>query len=277
MLDTLPFPVLEIGANYEILKINAAGEQEYGAKHGTCYRLTHGHDAPCDQHGEPCPKFEAERSGQPLSVLHVHEKAGETERYNVTAVPLDGGGVVELHVPLDDVKTTDILTGLPNRTEAEQTVRRCAALMRRMKAGFSLLLLDLDYLKQANDTYGHAVGDRVLQEVGKILQTSVRETDLAARWGGDEFLILLPGIERPKAEQLAKRIIRAIDRIRVIVERARVRVTASVGIRCVSVPEAKSIEFARALADADRALYQAKDAGRNCFVAYRSHEEDDLF
>lgn len=268
LLDTLPFPVLEIGADFQILKMNPAAQNEYGNSKGTCYRLTHGYEAPCDRYGEPCPKYEAEQSGQSVAVLHVHQKSDEIERYKVVAVPLDGGGVIEFHVPLDDVKTIDHLTGLPNRTEAEQTVRRYTTLMRRMGGGYSLILVDLDHLKQANDTYGHAMGDRVLKAAGQILRNSVRETDLAARWGGDEFLILLPGNEPSKAEQLAIRIINEVDSIGIMAGDAKVRVTASAGIRCVSTGEAQTMEFAHALTDADRALYQAKGAGRNCFVVF---------
>lgn len=268
LLNALPFPVLEIGEDFEIQKMNSAAQEEYGAGKGACYRLTHGYEAPCDKHGEPCPKYEAEQSGQSVAVLHVHQTSNEIERYKVAAVPLDGGGVIEFHVPLDDVKTIDHLTGLPNRTDAEQTARRYTTLMRRMGGGYSLILVDLDHLKQANDTFGHAVGDRVLQAAGQILQNSVRETDLAGRWGGDEFLILLPGNEPSRAEQLAMRIIGEVDSIAIMVGDAKVRVSASAGIRCVSTNEAKSIEFTQALADADHALYRAKDAGRNCFVVY---------
>jgi len=268
ILNALPFPVLEIGADFQIRTMNPSAQKEYGAQKGACYRLTHGYEAPCDKYGEPCPKYAAEQSGESVAVLHVHQTGDETERYKVTAVPLEGGGVIEFHLPLDDVKTIDHLTGLPNRTEAEQTVRRCTRLMRRMGGGYSLILVDLDHLKQANDTYGHAVGDRVLKAAGQILQNSVRETDMAARWGGDEFLILLPGNDPSKAEQLAVRIINEVDSINIMVGDAKVRVTASAGIRCISNTEAESIEFARALIDADRALYEAKGAGRNRFVVY---------
>jgi diguanylate cyclase (GGDEF)-like protein len=151
---------------------------------------------------------------------------------------------------------TDPLTGLRNRRAADLVLERlCNA-----RARFGLMQMDLDYFKQVNDTLGHAAGDFVLEQVGRILREELRAEDCAARVGGDEFLIIVTGrVDAPVLQSIAERIIGRIAQPMPYAE-TMAEVSASIGIvRSHDMTEANPT---RLLAVADRALYAAKDAGR---------------
>jgi diguanylate cyclase (GGDEF)-like protein len=155
---------------------------------------------------------------------------------------------------------TDPLTGLRNRRAADMVLERlCDA-----RAAFGLLQMDLDYFKLVNDTLGHAAGDFVLEQVGRILREELRTEDCVARIGGDEFLVIVTGRIDPQVLQgIAERIIARIARPMPFGD-GEARVSASIGI--VRSPDLASPRPTQILAVADRALYAAKDAGRGCAV-----------
>jgi diguanylate cyclase (GGDEF)-like protein len=263
MLDALPFPVTRIGSDYRVLASNRAAVEAYGSAPGMCFQVSHGYDGPCDQYGEQCPKLDAENSSGPRSVLHVHHVGQGVERYKITALPILEGGILELHIPLHDVTIVDGLTGLTNRTEGEQLIRRTAALMGRMRLGYALVMLDLDHFKRINDTFGHQVGDRVLSAFAAILQSTVREADIAVRWGGEEFLVVLLGEDLAAAEQFTRRLLERTRELRLPIGGNVARVTVSAGIRYVRPDEVQSMGFDQAVKDADDALYHTKQTGRD--------------
>jgi two-component system cell cycle response regulator len=153
---------------------------------------------------------------------------------------------------------TDALTGASNRRGGQEAMHREMSRARRTGASLTFVLFDIDRFKQVNDAFGHEIGDRVLQQVAKILIESVRVTDVVARWGGEEFLLLLSATTASGALILA-------DRIRLQVDNHRhpelPPVTVSAGIAEVR-PE--DISGADALRRADERLYSAKNSGRNC-------------
>jgi diguanylate cyclase (GGDEF)-like protein len=150
---------------------------------------------------------------------------------------------------------TDRLTGLSNRHAGERALQRDAARARRAGLPFSLALLDLDNFKQVNDRHGHAVGDEILREVSQVLASTFRASDLAVRWGGDEFLVLLPDVAAKGAAIFAER---ARLQIEALTFRAG-NITISGGV----VEMGKDESPRDALARADAQLYEAKRAGRN--------------
>ena len=161
-----------------------------------------------------------------------------------------------------ELAQTDSLTNLANRRAFHDRLAFAFAASKRGANPFAVLYLDLDDFKAVNDTLGHATGDALLQEVVRRLRKSVRETDLVARFGGDEFAILQTDVTDPAtAGTLARKIIRSLA-APYMIDGDELRVTASIGIAPysdeVAGPEAMMMQ-------ADLALYRAKDDGRNCF------------
>ncbi|MEW5819839.1 MAG: GGDEF domain-containing protein, partial [Cyanobacteriota bacterium] len=160
--------------------------------------------------------------------------------------------------------TTDGLTGLYNHRYFQEKITSTLEKVKRKEDSFSILLLDIDYFKKFNDTYGHRAGDSVLIQVSEILKKSVRTTDIVCRYGGEEMCIILDKTVTSDALEVANKIVRAIERnefkIQVDQKTKDVHVTVSIGVANYpahgnSVPEL--IEFA------DQGLYRAKEGGRN--------------
>src|SRR6266571_5654317 len=169
-----------------------------------------------------------------------------------------------LHV-LEHRSVTDPLTGLFNRYHFETTLRREVARCLRHKTRLSLLLMDVDQLKAVNDRWGHQAGDRVLGRVAGAIQKSLRDTDIASRYGGDEFAIILPDTAAGAGRLVAERVCANVGAsVRDgIVPDAATRVTVSGGLVELSRAAGRTSE-AQLIVAADQALYQAKGRGGNC-------------
>lgn len=157
---------------------------------------------------------------------------------------------------------TDSLTGLANRRSLDRALDRELERHRRSGAPIGLVLIDIDDFRSVNDSYGHAQGDEVLNGVASVLRESTRDIDEPARWGGEEFAVVLPQTDLERAAELAERIRAAIARLRVPRLRGGkdLRVTASLGV--ASVPECAS-DGDSLLDAAHKALLRAKRAGKN--------------
>lgn len=165
-----------------------------------------------------------------------------------------------LHELVERQALIDGLTGLANRRAAEEALAVELSRAERLGGSVALVFADLDGFKDVNDKHGHPAGDDVLREFAQVLLDSVRDIDLAARWGGEEFAIILPGTDASGAESLAERV-RALLSGRVILTAlgAPISLTASLGV-ATAPPAAGVDELVRA---ADAALYAAKGAGKN--------------
>jgi diguanylate cyclase (GGDEF)-like protein len=122
--------------------------------------------------------------------------------------------------------------------------------------------MDIDYFKDVNDNYGHVAGDDVLKAVSQMLTNGVRQGDIVARYGGEEFLIYLPMTELESAKVLVERLRVTLEQYAHVIDNEKVTVTASFGIAQHEVNDSAD----RTIARADKALYQAKESGRNCIV-----------
>ena len=164
---------------------------------------------------------------------------------------------------------TDELTGLANRRRFFEVARQELQRLSRSpaEARLALLLLDLDGFKQINDTLGHNAGDAVLRAVGGILSGAVRATDTVARFGGDEFAVILPMTDRQGATLVATKLIRAVQELRVPWEGRQLSVSLSVGLAVVA-PSAvfQEQEVTSLVQRADVALYAAKRRGGSCVL-----------
>ena len=132
----------------------------------------------------------------------------------------------------------------------------------RYETVFSVIVFDLDDFKKINDTFGHLIGDQVLQEVVNVIKITNRECDALARFGGEEFVVLLPEIGLEQARQTAERFRRIIEEISVETSTGTVQVTASLGIATFEKERDTTID--KLIDRADQALYAAKKGGRNC-------------
>lgn len=155
----------------------------------------------------------------------------------------------------------DNVTGLPNRLLLSDRARQAIAAARRQQGGFALIYLDLDGFKSINHTLGHNAGDRALKTIARRLLDCMRDSDTAARVGGDEFVVLLPGIaDRETAVPLAEKLLHAINQP-INVAGGGQRLGASLGI---GIFPADGADLDRLMHNADKAMYRAKSAGGNC-------------
>ncbi|HUO33852.1 MAG TPA: diguanylate cyclase [Candidatus Acidoferrum sp.] len=230
---------------------------------------------------------ERERSGHPYTYVLVLSARSEHDDMlaalrsgadDYLAKPFDsrefharlivGQRIVDLQDELIDTRealrfraTHDPLTGALNRAEILDALEREEMRHSREGGCFAIAMLDIDHFKQVNDRFGHQAGDAVLQEVTRRISSCIRSYDMLGRYGGEEFLILIPSTDANRALSLAERVRTSIANNEVTVTYGSVCVSASVGL-AVSVPGAIG-ETDRLLREADTALYRAKANGRN--------------
>lgn len=171
--------------------------------------------------------------------------------------------VIETRKKLDEQRhlaTHDALTGLPNREAYDRRLQEEFQRHRRYGGDLSMLVADLDYFKRINDTYGHQAGDMVLKLMAQTIKNSVRASDFVSRFGGEEFVILMPHTNAEQAMQAAEIIRQQIENTPFHYRQERVQITMSIGISHLTADdETPDVLFERS----DKALYRAKDEGRN--------------
>lgn len=160
---------------------------------------------------------------------------------------------------------TDALTGLPNRRALRRHLAEEFERSLRYRTPVSLLVIDIDGLKQLNDTDGHAAGDRVIRNVADAISRGLRHSDLGARWGGDEFAIVAPNTSRSAVRSSAERLVERVARDSAADGHR--PATVSVGIATFDPAEEKYADLDALVRAADDALYHAKESGRNRVAA----------
>ena len=165
---------------------------------------------------------------------------------------------------LERLSSTDPLTGLPNRRFLDQTLAAEFNRSRRHQLSFAVVMIDIDHFKHVNDEHGHLVGDEVLRRVAGVIGERVRATDCGGRYGGEEFLVVLTNNDAPGALVFSERLRAAVEDLEVDSGQGQsVSVTLSIGVAAWS---SYSPDFETVIAQADRALYEAKARGRNQVV-----------
>ena len=165
---------------------------------------------------------------------------------------------------LERLAALDSLTGIYNRRFGMTRLHEEFGRALRMNAPIGLLMMDLDHFKQVNDTYGHLTGDRVLLRLARVARSVLREGDILVRYGGEEFLAILPGASRHDVTNIGERLRRKVSETRIEEGDESIQVTISQG--GVSFPENDVPSETELVNRADQALYQAKESGRNCVV-----------
>jgi diguanylate cyclase (GGDEF)-like protein len=184
------------------------------------------------------------------------QKLRENTNGNFCVVLSDITQMEVYKIQLEHFSKTDELTNIGNRKYFNQNIKKEIERAKRYKTSLSLLMFDLDFFKKVNDTYGHDVGDVVLQEVSKKVKSLLRDTDLFARFGGEEFMIIAPQTTAKQALLLAERIRKNIESLQISPLK---QITISIGV--TEFKEDDTLEtFIKRV---DNALYESKDKGRN--------------
>jgi diguanylate cyclase (GGDEF)-like protein len=182
-----------------------------------------------------------------LSALYEHSRENSYKQ------------ALELSEKYQKLAHLDPLTQLSNRRDALYILKREQARIMRTKEPLSIILCDVDYFKKVNDQFGHNAGDAVLIELGEIFTDSIREQDCVARWGGEEFLFILPQTEAKSANIFAEKIQEKLQSHLVSYQNNKINVKVSMGIE--QFKDNQTID--EAINNADKHLYQAKNLGRN--------------
>jgi diguanylate cyclase (GGDEF)-like protein/PAS domain S-box-containing protein len=176
--------------------------------------------------------------------------------YDVTDVASNRKALEEANTELETLSRTDRLTGLNNRGYWEECLKQEYQRLERYGGDCALVIFDIDHFKKVNDTYGHPAGDEAIRQVSKLLQAVSRGTDVCGRYGGEEFVVILPGTKQEGALLFCERLREGIEGLTIQHEELSFQFTISLGV-CLFEP---GIEW---LQRADEALYQSKDGGRN--------------
>lgn len=226
-----------------------------------------------------CPLADTINDGEMREAeVYLHHKMGHRMPVFVRSAPThdaDGSITGAVEIFADNSKSVntlkeleelqqevfrDSLTGLGNRKYAEHNIINFLAAGREQEVRFGLLFIDIDHFKKVNDTYGHNTGDEVLKMVSQTLAGGLRATDLACRWGGEEFVVVLPNISKQNLPGFAERLRMLVENSWLEYDGEMIRVTASFG-GAISEPGDKIESLVER---ADQQTYLSKQCGRNC-------------
>lgn len=291
VIDGVVDPLSVIDLDHRVLMMNRSARRAgYGHEDegGHCYRFFHKSDSPCCDDYHPCPMEEVRRTEQPVTVVHYQDgEDGQQRIFEVQASPYrdsDGKlkGIIESsrditylfeaeeqlrekETRLDYLVQHDPLTRLPNRTHFYLRLKKAMSAATSTGNRVAVLLLDLDRFKNINESLGHDLGDRVLCEVAKRLEHCLRDSDLVARAGGDEFVIVLEKIQDvSNIDIVAKKIQTALAPL-LEIDSYPLFISGSLGI---SVFPEDGDDTESLMKAADIALFRAKEKGRNTYQFY---------
>ncbi len=198
----------------------------------------------------------------------ILKKANEALVDITLASQLQANTLAEQNVQLKKAATTDALTGLANRATFDEFMAKQFEQAIAQKKAISMLMLDIDKFKSINDKHGHPAGDQVIRAISKLFRTAARQTDLAARYGGEEMVLVLPGTSKATATAVAESIRRAIAGHAISIGAVSLPVTASIGVAAYEPNVCPFTQPAHLVKAADLAVYAAKNGGRNCVKVF---------
>jgi diguanylate cyclase (GGDEF)-like protein len=180
--------------------------------------------------------------------------------YDVTDTAANQKGLSVANEELEKISRTDLLTRLNNRGYWEECLLQEFGRFQRYKATCSVVMFDIDHFKKVNDTYGHQAGDEVIREVARVTTENLRSTDIAGRYGGEEFGVILTNTDAESGVVFCERLRKCIEALEVVYEDKTIPFTISLGI---SEATEKTVSYTDWLNQADQALYVSKESGRN--------------
>jgi diguanylate cyclase (GGDEF)-like protein/PAS domain S-box-containing protein len=280
--DNAPIGMALIATDDRWLQVNHAlcritGHTEEALKATTLRAMTHPDDVDLDAQSlrqllaGQIPNYQVEKRfrhawGHHVWVLVTASIVRSEDRaplYILTQVQ-DISERKELSRRLEYFVDHDFLTGLFNRRHFEQELTKETDRVARYGAPGAVIVIDLDNFKDVNDTFGHKAGDDVLKGVAGLLRERLRQTDIVARIGGDEFAVLLPQTDAGHAQRVAEELVKALGRQTAVLADQAIHITASIGVTMFD-----GLTDIEMLAYADLAMYEAKEAGRNRFAMYQ--------
>lgn len=293
ILDSLSDGIYFVNRRREVLYWNKAAEQlsGYTAEEMLGKRCADNTLNHVDENGRNlcrrgCPLAGCMRDGESRNVnVFMHHKDGHRVPVSIRSLPMrdeEGKIVGSVEIFSDRSHTmaissevealrqatvTDPLTGIGNRRQADISLNGFGNAWRQNKVPFGVLYVDIDNFKSINDRWGHDVGDRVIKAVSSTLIATLRPTDVACRWGGDEFVIFLPNISEEGLVAVGKRLVLLLRESWIELDGETVSFTASVGGAMSRFGD----DACDVMARADAQLYMSKKSGRNCF-----HHEEEL-
>jgi diguanylate cyclase (GGDEF)-like protein len=200
-------------------------------------------------------------AGRPLRPMDQQQMEIAAAMAKQVSVALDNAQLIK---DLENLATTDGLTRLYNRRHFMERAESEFVRSHRYKRELSVFLLDADHFKDINDNHGHETGDRVLRILAETCRQSLRQLDVLGRYGGEEFVVLLPETSSSLAQEAAERLRKQIEELRLPASAGDIRITVSIGVATAG----ETTESVAALINqADRALYEAKRGGRNRVAA----------
>ncbi|MCF4008046.1 sensor domain-containing diguanylate cyclase [Rheinheimera sp. UJ63] len=210
---------------------------------------------------------------QNSTIFPITDSRGEVSHlcfmiYDVTDAAINKLALQQTNQQLRELSSTDYLTQIRNRGNWEEHLKlEFDRLQRYSQHHSSLIMCDIDHFKKVNDTYGHAAGDLVIQRVSEVIRKSLRTTDIAGRYGGEEFAILLLDTTADQAQYLAERVRRKIEQLDIMYNQQLIKVTMSFGLVERDVTIQNCIQW---IETADKALYQSKQNGRNQVTLFKA-------
>jgi diguanylate cyclase (GGDEF)-like protein len=212
-----------------------------------------------------------------FTILPINSISGNTEEvciiiYDVTDEACSKIGLQEANNQLHALSITDRLTSLYNRGYWEDCLKQQYRIFMRNKTPVTLLMFDIDHFKSINDTYGHPAGDKVLKDVSDILKKCIRNSDIAGRYGGEEFGVILIDADRESAFFVAERLRKNIEAHVVVYEKLEITFTISIGLCTLSEITNSPQEW---LIRTDNSLYFSKEHGRNRTTQYGLNDTEE--
>ncbi len=299
IIDGVDEPIMVIETDFRVSLMNASAKRSMNEfsimdrNSPKCYEIIHKKSTPCKDMSFECPLKKVIRTKKKTSIIYKYgAEINSVGKYiEISATPLmnennevtaiievsrDVTGHLTAQQELEEEKNLmqyhayyDVLTGLANRTYFYELFKEAVKISKRQKTSFRLLFIDLDNFKNINDTYGHDIGDAVLQEFALRLKASVRESDNVVRLGGDEFIILLLDIAmEKKLENLVQKILNEVQK-EFVIDKHSLFFTCSIGIS--SFPQ-DATDIDTLLKYADTAMYKAKLEGKNTFKIYKKED-----
>ena len=273
--DFIPSSVLILNSDNEIIHANECAVKTFGAvKKGTkCFQYTHKNIRPCNECGEICPMYEIlNEKVDKFTTLHIHKTLNGNEYNTVILKKISDNLYIELIDDISDIFFNelennkkqleliwemDFLTDIYNRRKIISIINYELKKSKRYKKPLTIIMVDLDGFKNINDGLGHIKGDEVLRAVGVILKENMRDVDYAGRYGGDEFILVLPETNIENSIKIVKRIKKDIETMDCLED---LNVTASFGITSVNENDLTDVDLIKR---ADEALYKSKHEGKN--------------